>query len=842
MAPETSFEVPLTLAPAYSFGGFRLDTRTWSLTLDGRRAGLGARAVRLLHALMSRPEEYVSKAELLETAWPGLFVEEGNLSVQMTAIRRVLASAPGQPIRIETLTRQGYRLLAAQHPPSDLGRNNLPAALDSMFGREADIDALTQLLTTQRLVSIVGTGGIGKTRLAQMVARHQLGAHRDGVWWVDLATLTSADGIVPAIASAANLVLDDGVPIRMLARELVRRDTLLILDNCEHLIADVALIVEDALGCALQLRILTTSQEALRVASEHIYRLDALAVPPAGTSLSDGRGYAALQLLEQRARAADGRFALTEETVGSAIDLCRHLDGIALAIEMAAARLPMLGVDEVHRRLDERFRLLRHSGRTAPPRQQTLLAALEWSHSLLTQTEQAVLRRLSVFVGSPRVDVAQQVVAAGDVDEWSAIDALGTLADKSLLQVERVEPPRYRLPETVRMYALGQLRKHDEVLDTFWRHGQAMARLANEAEQQYWISPDSRWATRYAPDVRDFEAAFWGACERQDAGVAATADDVLHKVGSRGLTQHDRAEALHALLPLASPRARALIWNSMSICWPRLACGVPRVLAAREAVSAWQQIDDRQQLYLALGRWAFQSAQAGDLESASNALVEARRIEEATWPPRLRLWFTGYVANVVEQRGDAEAYRDHARQELALAELAGVERAAVRARSHLAHAAGIAGDFEEAVVLGLEVIAELRMVSGSSSVHSMLGNLAGNWLMLGNFESATAALLEAWEERWRIQGYLLDHIALLATRLGRSTEAAAMLGCADAWYTLSQMSRSPTEARSAQLARRAIEASLEPGDGARLLIAGGQLTDESIDAIVRSVLSKSTSL
>ena len=243
-------------------------------------------------------------------------------------------------------------------------------------------------------------------------------------------------------------------------------------------------------------------------------------MPPSGASLAAARGYGAMQLLEQRAQAADRNFALSNESVAGAIDLCRHLDGIALAIEMAAARLPVLGIDEVRHRLGERFKLLRNPGRTAPPRQQTMRATLDWSHSLMTDAERAVLRRLSVFAGSFRLDVAQHVAAAAEVDEWAALDALGTLADKSLVQVERLDPPRYRLLETVRLYAAEQLARHGELVDAQQRHGKSMARLAEEAERQFWLVPETPWWARYAPDMDDVEEAFWRACERRDVDVA----------------------------------------------------------------------------------------------------------------------------------------------------------------------------------------------------------------------------------------------------------------------------------------------------------------------------------
>ena len=274
-----------------------------------------------------------------------------------------------------------------------------------------------------------------------------------------------------------------------MAKALAYRSTLLVLDNCEHLVADVARVAHAALDAAAGLRVLATSQEALKTPGEYVYRLDSLAVPPPGTSLECARTFGAIQLLEQRARAVDRLFALSESTIAGAIELCRHLDGIALAIEMAAVRLPLLGLEALQARLGERLKLLRGASRLMPARHQTLRATLDWSHSLLNSEEQAVLRRLSVFAGSFRLDMAQRVAATEDLDEWMVLDALTALIDKSLVQVERNEPPRYRLLETTRLYAAERLLEHAETEATLRRHSEALAALADESNQGLLDAP-----------------------------------------------------------------------------------------------------------------------------------------------------------------------------------------------------------------------------------------------------------------------------------------------------------------------------------------------------------------
>ena len=672
------------------FGDVEVRPTERQLMVAGRPAVLGSRAFDLLLALIEHRDRMVSKIELFDRVWPGLVVEENNLQVQISTLRKLLG-----PQAIATIPGRGYQFTAAidstavvesrtdlSVPAAAASLTNLPAVLPPLYGREADLRALRSRIEAHQIVTVVGAGGIGKTRLAQVVGLSQVHAH--GVWWIDLAAVSSADKIVPAIANAAGLELSEGDQITALAQALRERDTLLILDNCEHLIEGIAKTVTGTIGTAQRLRILATSQDALKVPGEHLYRLEVLAVPPAGTTLSVARGYGALQLLEERANAVDQSFTLNEENVEGSIDLCRHLDGIALAIEMAAARLPVLGLAEVRQRLDARFKFLRNSGRASPARQQTLRATLDWSYSLLATPDQAVLRRISTFAGSFRLDMAAQVAAADDIDEWAALDALANLVDKSLVQVLRVDPPRYRLLETVRMYASEQLAQSGELIAAQVAHGVAMARLANEVERDFWLLSDDAWSARYEPDMHDFDGAFTRACEREDGHVAVAAGQVLalreHVGVSRAASEkHKRAEAGYPFLTAALPREQAVIWDWIASCSPLVARGIPRLAAAREAVSRWQALDEPRQTYLALGRLVFESANAGDLVGASAALRAAREIEDPAWPPRLHLIFTTSTSKLAEY-GEASTYREVSQRQLELAELSGARTAAAFAR------------------------------------------------------------------------------------------------------------------------------------------------------------------
>ena len=441
------------MTETYRFDAFQVWPSQRLIRKDGHTLSIGARAFDVLVALIERRERLVSKDELLDIVWPGRVVEEANVQVQVSGLRKVLGATA-----ISTIPGRGYRFTlpletdawptAAPAPDAasveaaamlDLApprRTNVPAAVEDLIGRDADLLALDVALGRSRLVTIHGPGGIGKTRVAQEAARRQEGLHTGGVWWVDLAAVSAPGQLPTAIANAASLQLGTGDKdtTAELLRSLEARELLLVLDNCEHLTLPVSQLVEAMQGAARKLQVLVTSQELLRIPGELAFGLEPLAIPPSGTGFDAAQAFGAIRLLAHRARSIDRRFALTPANVGVASELVRRLDGNPLAIEMAAARIPLLGLETLASRLGERLVLLRNAARSALSRHQTLRATLEWSHALLDGREQMVLRRLSVFVASFRIDSAQRAVAVDGLDEWAVLDTLAGLVDKSLVQ------------------------------------------------------------------------------------------------------------------------------------------------------------------------------------------------------------------------------------------------------------------------------------------------------------------------------------------------------------------------------------------------------------------------
>jgi len=472
------------MQPAYLFPPYRLVPAQRLLASGGTPVKLGGRAFDMLVALVERRERTVSKNELMDIVWPRLVVEENNLQVQVLALRKLLGHAA-----IATVPGRGYRFTlpvevegeGAPHDATDAGDaagsaparpraapTNLPHWLAPLHGREQALAALLDLMDRHAWVTVVGPAGIGKTRLAQAAAQARCAAMPGGVWWVDLTSVADP-ALVPHAIALAMGVRHEGPAdlVAALAAALPAQPALLVLDNVEHLLDGVAALLARLRPLAGALRLVLTSQEVLHAADEQVFRVEPLSLPAADTPDALGAS-GAVALFLVRAQSADRHFALTAGNREAVADICRRLDGVPLAIELAAARVPLLGVEGLRARLDQRFELLTAGDRTAMRRHRTLRQALEWSHQLLSAEEQAVFRRLGVFAGGFTLAAAQAVAAqdgeAGEhgIDRWDVLEHLGRLVDKSLVVADGDPLPRYRLLETMRLFALERLIEHGE--------------------------------------------------------------------------------------------------------------------------------------------------------------------------------------------------------------------------------------------------------------------------------------------------------------------------------------------------------------------------------------------
>lgn len=451
----------------FLFGPFRLSTSKRVLFEGDRVVRLGTKAIEILIALVERAGELVSKHELVEIAWPDTTVVEANLTVQVAALRRALGEDESANQYIVNSPGRGYRFVAPirivneHHPVVDapsVPAHNLPAQLTRLIGRADELPALRNRLTDSRLLSIVGPPGIGKTSIAIQLSEAMLPQFRDGVWLVDLSSITNASLIPSVLAAALPIDVRSSDVLSGIVTALRYKNLLLVFDNCEHLIDAAAAAISGLLHGTRDVTILTTSREALRIEGERVYRLSSLAVPPAsGECLAkDVLGFPAVQLFVERAGAITGNFELSDANAAFAAEICRKLDGNPLAIELAAARVDAFGVKGLAARLDDRMHLLTEPHRGVPMRHRTITAALDWSYQLLSEREQYVLRCLGIFGGSFTLEAAIAVIPPEEGTDTAAI--LADLVCKSLLSVEiGSDAIRFRLPEITKAFALAKL-------------------------------------------------------------------------------------------------------------------------------------------------------------------------------------------------------------------------------------------------------------------------------------------------------------------------------------------------------------------------------------------------
>jgi len=499
---------PLT-APV-GFGRFELRAANRQLLLDGQPVVLGARAFDVLLALVERRHRLVTKEELLDVAWPGLVVEENNLSVQISSLRKILGLEA-----IATLPGRGYQfaldlthVVAERSAPAKAANHNLPERVTSFIGRETELAKVDELLSDNRLVTLVGPGGIGKTRLSLEIGANAIDDYADGVWLVELAPLSDPRLVPQELARILGVREEPGSDVlSTLVKTLKGKELLLLLDNCEHLV-DAAARLCDALiaGCA-NVRILATSREALRVPGERAFRVPLLAVPNPGASVFESlTQYAAVRLFIDRAVAAQSTFGVDNRNAPAVASICYHLDGIPLAIELAAARVRSMSVHDIHDRLDQRFRLLAEGARTVQPRQRTLRAAIDWSHDLLSADERALLRRLAVFAGGWTLGAVDQLFASDQAETAAAVDLLTSLVDKSLIVFDEVAL-RYRFLETVHEYARERLVESREETQRRNRHLAHFLALAEEARPHLQGKDQKAWLDRLESEHDNLRAA-----------------------------------------------------------------------------------------------------------------------------------------------------------------------------------------------------------------------------------------------------------------------------------------------------------------------------------------------
>ncbi len=796
----------------YRFGAFELRPAQRSLLLDGVPAALGSRAFDVLMVLFDRRNAPVSKAELLAAVWPSMVVEDNTLQVHVSALRKLLG-----PLAIATIPGRGYRftaVLAADDarpealPSGPAVPHNLHPPRTRFIGREALLAQCSQLLQRTRLLTLTGIGGCGKTRLALQLAWQQRAAFPEGVWFVDLAPLREGQRIAPAVAAALGLREETHSPlIDHLCAHLAQRQALIVLDNCEHLI-DAAAALADALveRCAA-LTIVATSREALGVIGEQVVAVRTLSLP-ATADLAAMRESEAVRLFIDRAGLAQPDFSVDEHNAPAVVEVCRRLDGIALAIELAASRVGMLPVAEINVLLADRFRFLT-GGSRAVPRQQTLQATLQWSHDTLPAAEQQLFRRLAVFVGGCTLRAAARVAEAGD--EYTVLALLQRLHDKSLLEVQQdgAGQARYRMLETVRQYALEELDQAGESAATRDRHLASIVALAEDALAQGSGPQQGAWMSRLAQAQEDILVAHdW--CGQSATGAHAAVQLVAclwrYWVASGQL---DRGQALAGQALARAPAGLDPLWHCRA--------------------------------QIAIGQMAFRSGRyAESLAWAEPSLALARAIGDA----ELIAISLGLRAKGLHSTGRLVEARAHYEQACAAARALASPFWLGAALNNLAELHRSMGQFDAAEACYEEAIAITRQLQSPEGLFVPLCNLARLSVMAGKLARARSLLLEslqlATDAELRGMGEdVLEVAAGLASARQVHAAAARFYGAAMARMQLSGSQREPVDQAFIAPLMAAAEAALGPAAFADAQAQGWALQPAAAIAEVKQWLELS---
>jgi predicted ATPase/DNA-binding winged helix-turn-helix (wHTH) protein len=528
---------------AISFGPFRLLAAQRLLLEGDNPVRLGSRAFDILAALVERPGEVFSKKELIARVWPKTFVEDANLKIQISALRRALGDGQGGQRYVITVPGRGYNFVAAVRleeslraplPPrmAPTAVHNLPFAATRMIGREEAVAALVSRLLRERLVTIVGPGGIGKTTVALAVAERMIAGYEHGVWLIDLAPLGDPRLVPSAVATVLGTETHTEDPLLGLVAGLRDRRMLLLLDNCEHVIEATASLAAAVLRGVPGVNILSTSREPLGVAGEREYHLGPLGSPQPSARLmaAEVAAFPAVQLFVERVTAIVEDFALTDENAAAVGEICRRLDGLPLAIEFAACRVEVLGIDGLAAHLDDSLPLLGEQHRTAMPRHRTMRAVLDWSHGLLSEIEQRFFQALGIFTGGFTVEAAAAVAMDSASTRVDAMDRLADLAAKSLIVADvSGADPRFRLLDTTRAYAIEKLDERGEHERIARRHAEYYRGLFEHAEDEAAVRPTDEWLTAHAREIDNLRAALdWALSLHGDEaiGIALTVASV----------------------------------------------------------------------------------------------------------------------------------------------------------------------------------------------------------------------------------------------------------------------------------------------------------------------------
>jgi predicted ATPase/DNA-binding winged helix-turn-helix (wHTH) protein len=794
----------------YRFDGFHLLPGQKLLLRGTEPVDLTPRAIGILIVLAERFGRVVSRDEILDLAFPGVTVEPGNITVHINQIRKVLGQAA-----IATVPGIGYRFNAKLDPapdavplppPETRPPSPLPLGTTTLIGRETELDELRELIRNTRLVTITGAGGVGKTRLALALGNELVAEFPNGVRLVDLAPITGPGLVETALLTALTIVPGAcEAPLDALLRWLGAKRVLLIIDNCEYVADNVAALIATMVARTPHLKLVATSQVVLGIAGETIYRLDPLALPPmpdASRSTADAiAAYGAVQLFTARARAADRRFRLDDANAASVAAICRTVDGIPLALEMAAARLPLLGIDGLRDKLAEPQKLLTTGPRNGPTRHRTLEAMLEWSYGLLEVEEQCLFRRLGIFRGSFTLEAALTVGGESQLDEWSLTDLLGRLIDKSMVVVGTGDPPRYRLLETLRLDAGARLRTSGERDIVAERHAVQYIQQFDRSDLDWQRMQHDAWIAAYASELDDARAALdWAFSDPARTSLAVAlagrAGRLWHWLGltREGQQYVDRAvDLVHAETSIVDT---ARLLATSATLW-REPDRRRAMRTSEKAIILFRLVNDPERLGLTLTVLGADRIYFRQFEEATVALEEARQLLAGSPNIKALISINIGLARVASIGGDKSIAKRYYFGALDLTD----KESSPEFWSLILMNLGVVffeeGDIERSIEYTTEAMHICRQRVNSIFLGEPLYNLA-TYLALS--DRSVEARRYAREALWLLEQRggvwlrgLLELWALLAAFAEQYQEAAKLEGFVDADYAASGEIREPNE-------------------------------------------------
>lgn len=634
-------EEGLPCAMSYRFGRFELQVDERRLLKDGSEVPLRPQVLDVLAALADRAGHLVTKDELFERVWGRVIVEENTLQAHVSALRKVLG-----PQVIATVSGRGYRMVVevdrtdGLQPSVAIPKHNLPNLVSSFIGRETEIAQVKRLLASTRLLTLAGAGGCGKTRIALKIADEVLPHYADGVWLAELAPLGDATLLPRTVANAIGIKEQGGKdPAESLAEWLGARHSLVVLDNAEHVLESCARLVDLLLRRCARVTILVTSRERLGMDGELTYRVPSLTVPGATAGgVEETLSSEAARLFIERARLHSPEIQISPRDAAALASVCRRLDGIALAIELAAPRLRAMSLTELSQRIADRFDILTEGSRTALPRHRTLRSLIDWSYELLGDTEKALLQRTSVFAGGWTLEAAEHVCIGAGIDRVDVLDRLASLVDKSLLSADtQGDETRYGMLETVRHYALDRLRESGDEGTVRGRHLDYYLSLAERLDELRADSERQIWLERLDSELDNLRAALaWCEADAKRAAKGLLLAGRLYWLWLRKAHSGEGRGWIARLLAVAPGGDEGEAHARAYFASATMAFNLSDIPAAeahhRAALAIWTNVADRRQVLRCLGSLGNVVYCQGGLESACDlyeqALVIARELSD----------------------------------------------------------------------------------------------------------------------------------------------------------------------------------------------------------------------